>query len=39
MSETAQISYNGNTYDLPVIIGTEDEVAIDISKFYCRIAN
>jgi citrate synthase len=32
MSETAQITYNGNTYDLPVIIGTEDEVAIDISK-------
>ncbi len=29
---TAQLSFDGNTYDLPVITGTEDEVGIDISK-------
>jgi citrate synthase len=32
MSEKAQLSYNGQTYELPVIIGTENEKAIDIKK-------
>ncbi len=33
MSNTAEIIINGNKYELPVIEGTEQEVAIDISKF------
>src|SRR3569833_438923 len=32
MSETAQLIIGDNTYDLPVIEGTEKEKAIDISK-------
>lgn len=32
MSEKATLSYNGKSYDLPVITGTENEKAIDISK-------
>ena len=32
MSKTAQITIEGNTYELPVIEGTENEFAIDISK-------
>ncbi|MBS1533260.1 MAG: citrate synthase [Bacteroidetes bacterium] len=32
MSETAQLKLGDNTYDLPVIEGTEGEKAIDISK-------
>lgn len=32
MSETIQLKIGENTYDLPVIQGTEDEKAIDISK-------
>jgi citrate synthase len=32
MSETAQIKLSEKTYDLPVITGTENEKAIDISK-------
>ena len=32
MSETVQLKIGDNTYDLPVITGTEDEKAIDISK-------
>lgn len=32
MAETAQIKLSENTYDLPVITGTENEKAIDISK-------
>ncbi len=32
MSRTAQITVEGNTYELPVIEGTENELAIDISK-------
>ena len=31
MEETARITINGATHDFPVIIGTEDEKAIDIS--------
>lgn len=33
MSDTAQITIDGKSYDLPVTVGTEDEKAIDISKF------
>ena len=33
MSETASITLGDNTYRLPVITGTENEKAIDISKF------
>jgi citrate synthase len=32
MSETASINLNGSTYEMPVITGTEDEKALDISK-------
>lgn len=32
MSETASITLKGQTFDLPVITGTENEKAIDISK-------
>lgn len=33
MSNSAEIKINGNSYELPVITGSEDEVAIDIGKF------
>ena len=32
MSKTAEIKFEGNSYELPVITGTENENAIDISK-------
>ncbi|GAA4835977.1 citrate synthase [Algivirga pacifica] len=32
MEKTAQLHYEGKVYELPVIEGTEDEKAIDISK-------
>jgi citrate synthase len=32
MSEIAKIELNGTVYELPVIVGTENEKAIDISK-------
>ncbi len=32
MSETAELIYNGKKYELPVIEGTENEKAVDISK-------
>lgn len=32
MTETASISINGKTHEFPIITGTEDEKAIDISK-------
>ena len=32
MKKTASLDYNGKKYDLPVIIGTENEIAVDISK-------
>ena len=32
MSETARLILNGNEYELPVIEGSENEKAIDISK-------
>ena len=33
MSNSAEIKINGNSYELPVVTGSEDEVAIDIGKF------
>ena len=32
MSETAQLHHNGQVYDLPLITGSENETALDISK-------
>jgi citrate synthase len=32
MSKTAILEYDGNKYELPVIVGSENEAAIDISK-------
>ena len=32
MSDFAELKYDGQTYQLPVIEGTEQEKAIDISK-------
>ena len=32
MEQTAKLLIDGKTYELPVIIGTEGERAIDISK-------
>ena len=32
MGKKAELHYDGKRYDLPVIIGTENEIAIDISK-------
>ena len=31
MSETAKIELDGKGYELPVVVGTENEKAIDIS--------
>lgn len=33
MSKTAEIKIDGKSYELPVTVGTEQETAIDISKF------
>ena len=32
MSETAKINIQGNETELPLIIGTENEIGVDISK-------
>jgi citrate synthase len=32
MPETATLQVQGRTYNLPVVVGTENEVAVDISK-------
>lgn len=32
MSNTAELHYDGKIYKLPVLLGTENEVAIDVSK-------
>lgn len=32
MSDTAQLTVKGNSFELPLVTGTENEVAIDISK-------
>jgi citrate synthase len=36
MAKTAQLVYDGKTYELPVVEGTEDEVAIDINDLLER---
>lgn len=33
MEKTAKVILDGQEFDLPVVVGTEDEVGIDISKF------
>lgn len=33
MDNSAKLTVNGQEYDLPVIVGTEDEVGLDISRF------
>ncbi|MFT6866856.1 MAG: citrate synthase [Cyclobacteriaceae bacterium] len=33
MSDTAEIKVNGKVYELPIVKGSEDELAIDISSF------
>jgi citrate synthase len=33
MDKTAKVVLDGQEYELPVVVGTEDEVGIDISKF------
>ena len=30
MTKKAELHYDGKQYDLPIIIGTENEIAIDI---------
>jgi len=32
MTESANLRYNGHSYDLPVVVGTQNETAIDISR-------
>ena len=32
MDKTAKLTFNGNTYELPIVVGTKQEVAVDISK-------
>jgi citrate synthase len=32
MSEIAEVKINGQTYELPIITGSEDEKGIDITK-------
>lgn len=32
MTDSATLRYDGHTYELPVIVGTQDEAAIDIGK-------
>jgi citrate synthase len=32
MTETASLSYDGKTYELPVVVGTRNEIAVDISR-------
>jgi citrate synthase len=36
MGKTAQLIYDGKTYDLPVVEGTEDETAVDIGDLLER---
>ena len=34
MAEVAKLELNGKTYELPVVVGTEGQVGLDISRFY-----
>jgi citrate synthase len=36
MAKTAQLIYDGKTYELPIVEGTEDEVAVDINDLLER---
>jgi citrate synthase len=36
MTNNASISYEGKSYELPVVVGTEDETAIDISQLRAK---
>jgi citrate synthase len=36
MTKNASISYEGKSYELPVVVGTEDETAIDISQLRAK---
>ena len=36
MTDNAVLSYNGNSYELPIVVGTENEVAADISSLRAR---
>jgi citrate synthase len=36
MAKTASLTYDGRTYDLPVVIGTENEAAVDITTLRAR---
>jgi citrate synthase len=36
MTKNATISYEGKSYELPVVVGTEDETAIDISQLRAK---
>jgi citrate synthase len=36
MAKTAQLVYDGKTYELPVVEGTEDEIAVDINDLLER---
>jgi citrate synthase len=36
MAKTAQLIYEGKTYELPIVEGTEDEIAIDINDLLER---
>ena len=36
MAKTAQLIYDGKTYELPIVEGTEDEIAIDINDLLER---
>ena len=36
MSKNAILEINGNKYELPIIVGSENETAIDISKLLAQ---
>lgn len=36
MGDTATLNINGSTYELPVVVGTENEVGIDISELRAK---
>ncbi|MEC8853165.1 MAG: citrate/2-methylcitrate synthase, partial [Bacteroidota bacterium] len=38
MTKKVELHYNGKKYDLPIVKGTENEIAIDISKLRQEVA-
>ena len=36
MTKNATLSYDGKNYDLPVVVGTENETAVDISQLRAK---